>query len=227
VNSSPTDLLKERRLELAVFLFLIIPPMAVAYVPGRHQAAFVLFAASTIATDLAFVFLVLFFLWRNGESFARCGLGRTRFGREIFVGVLLYPVIGIFIAAAESVFQRIGLSKPAATTPQFLTIHGKWQMGLAVVLVLIVAFSEEVLFRGYLLLRFGELQKRRAVAIILSSALFSLGHGYEGTAGIATVLGLSVLLCAIRLWRDNLTAPIVIHVLQDLLGIVLAPLAKK
>jgi membrane protease YdiL (CAAX protease family) len=47
----------------------------------------------------------------------------------------------------------------------------------------VVAVSEETVFRGYLLLRLGAVLHGPFRAVLLSSALFSLGHGYEGSAG--------------------------------------------
>lgn len=85
---------------------------------------------------------------------------------------------------------------------------------------------EETIFRGYLILRFTAVTLRPAVAVLLSAALFSLGHGYEGSAGVVTVGVMGLALALIYLWRESLVAPIVMHFLQDFLGIVLLPLLR-
>jgi Type II CAAX prenyl endopeptidase Rce1-like len=46
-------------------------------------------------------------------------------------------------------------------------------------------------------------------AALLSSFIFSLGHGYEGAAGMATVGVLGLVFAMVFLWRGNLVAPIV------------------
>ncbi|HLI86913.1 MAG TPA: CPBP family intramembrane glutamic endopeptidase [Bryobacteraceae bacterium] len=42
------------------------------------------------------------------------------------------------------------------------------------------------IFRGYLILRFAFLTRSRVAATVLSAVIFSVGHGYEGTAGVAS-----------------------------------------
>jgi membrane protease YdiL (CAAX protease family) len=88
----------------------------------------------------------------------------------------------------------------------------------------VVALAEETLFRGYLILRFQALLRSSAWAVLLSSAIFSVGHGYEGSAGLVTVGVMGVVFAVVYLWRRSLVAPIVMHFLQDFLSIVLLPL---
>ena len=94
------------------------------------------------------------------------------------------------------------------------------------ILVAVVAFSEETIFRGYLLLRFATITGTPAAAAFLSAAIFSLGHGYEGTAGVVTVGVVGAAFALVYLWRRNLVAPAVMHFLLDLVGIVVAPLLR-
>jgi membrane protease YdiL (CAAX protease family) len=54
--------------------------------------------------------------------------------------------------------------------------------------------------------------------------VFSLGHGYEGTAGVITVGVMGIVFAAVYLWRGSLVAPIAMHFLQDFMSIVLQPL---
>ena len=60
-------------------------------------------------------------------------------------------------------------------------------MFLAVILVTVVAVAEETIFRGYLLLRLLPLLRSTAASVLLSSAIFAVGHGYEGSAGLVTI----------------------------------------
>jgi hypothetical protein len=64
-------------------------------------------------------------------------------------------------------------------------------------------------------------------AALLSAAIFSLGHGYEGSAGVITVGVMGLVFGFVYLWRQSLVAPIVMHFLQDFIGIVLVPLLVK
>ena len=60
--------------------------------------------------------------------------------------------------------------------------------------------------------------------MVLASAIFALGHGYEGSARLVTVGGMGVVFALVYLWRGSLIAPVVMHFLQDFIGIVLLPL---
>lgn len=64
------------------------------------------------------------------------------------------------------------------------------------------------------------------MAVLVSSVIFSLGHGYEGTAGVATVGVMGFIFALVYLWRDSLVAPIVMHFMQDFIGIVMVPLMR-
>jgi membrane protease YdiL (CAAX protease family) len=110
--------------------------------------------------------------------------------------------------------------------PPALQAEGGLEVALAVVLVSVVALAEETIFRGYLLLRLRALFGS-AGAVVLSSIIFAIGHGYEGSAGLVTVGIMGAIFALIYLWRGSLIAPVVMHFIQDFLGIVLIPLLDQ
>jgi membrane protease YdiL (CAAX protease family) len=59
---------------------------------------------------------------------------------------------------------------------------------------------------------------------MVSSFIFALGHGYEGSAGVVTVGIMGMVFAMVYLWRGSLVAAIVMHFLQDFTGILLLPL---
>ncbi len=212
-------------LEVCVFLSLIVPSMALSlFAVRRGQLGFTLTASSIMLRDLALVCLILFFLWRNGESRDRIGWNFRNGWKEAALGIVLFlPFFG-GVACLELALKRAGLTAPATPLPSFLTAKDLPQMLLALALVTIVAVSEETIFRGYLLLRLGATIRSMGAAVIASSLIFALGHGYEGTVGLATVAVMGIVLALVYLWRGSLVAPMVIHFLQDFVGIVLVPL---
>lgn len=219
---------KEQAIEVAVFLFLIAPSMVLSlFAVRRGNLSFVLTAVGTIFRDLALVGLIRFFLWRNGENVARIGWNLQRAGRQAALGVALFVPFVFGAALLEQGLLRLGLSRPATPLPSFLAARGSAEFLLAVVLVAVVAVTEETIFRGYLLLRFRTLLRSPALAVLLSSVIFSLGHGYEGSAGLVTVGVMGAVFAVIYLWRGSLVTPITMHFLQDFLGIVLLPLLGK
>jgi len=217
---------QERIFEVCVFLFLIVPSMSLSFLLLRQGSlSFPITAAATILRDLALVTLIVFFLWRNGESKDQVG---WRFGgvKDILLGIVLFVVVFYGAAYLDQMLLRLGFTSPAASLPKFLTPNGPGEEALAVVLVIVVAIAEEVIFRGYLILRFTEITGSTAAAILLSSAIFGGGGGGEGSAGVIMVGFLGLAFSLVYLWTGSLTAPILMHFLQDFLGIVLVPLLK-
>jgi membrane protease YdiL (CAAX protease family) len=219
---------REQLYELSVFLFLIVPSMALSFLAVRQGTlGFSVVAASVILRDLALLALVLFFAWRNGEPVARLG---WRFGgcwKEVGLAVLLFPALFYGAGFLDRFFVDAGLSQPSTPLPAFLEAQGVGELVLGFVLVLVVAVAEETIFRGYLILRLRTLTRSPAAAVLLSSAVFSLGHGYEGTAGVATVGCMGAVFALVYLWRASLLAPIFLHLLQDFTGIVLPALIGR
>jgi membrane protease YdiL (CAAX protease family) len=213
--------------EIAVFLFLIVPSLVLSFFALRTgQVGFTLTAVATIFRDLALVGLVAYFLWRNGESVASLGWRARGVSREVGIGAALFIPVFYFIAGLEVLLKSIGLTTPSMPSPS-LEANGRPELVLAFILVVIVAIAEETIFRGYLLLRFEGAGLRPAASIVLSALVFSLGHGYEGSAGVVSVGVMGAIFAIVYLWRKSLVAPMTMHFLQDFIAIVLLPLLKS
>ncbi len=78
------------------------------------------------------------------------------------------------------------------------------QIPLAVAFGIATGYREEFFFRSYLLQRFQELGLSSSMAVVISTALFCLGHFYEGILAIVTAAFLGVLFSVIYLRRRNL-----------------------
>ncbi len=211
-------------LELCVFLFLIVPSMVLSFfVGGEDKISFVLLAVSAIFRDLALLSLVLFFAWRDQEPLRRLGLNSKDLARNIVLGLALYFPFLVVIGLVEQLLTALGLSQPSEPGPSYFHVGGRWELALAVVLVMVVAVSEETIFRGYLIRRLHMATGNTAAAVLLAAVVFALGHGYEGSLGMITVGVMGLIFSLIYLWRQSLVAPMVLHFLQDFLAIVVAP----
>jgi membrane protease YdiL (CAAX protease family) len=216
---------REQLWEVLVFLFLIVPSMLFSFLAIKQgSVGFTLTAVSTIARDLGLLALILFFIWRNREPIFRLGWTFKHGWRDILLGIGLS--IPVFFGAGflESLLLRIGFTVPSTPTPSFLTILDTAQILLATVLVVVVAIAEETIFRGYLMLRFKGITASTAVAVILSAFIFSLGHGYEGSAGVVTVGTMGAVFALVYVWRKSLVAPMTMHFVQDFVSIVVVAL---
>ncbi|MDR3568725.1 MAG: type II CAAX endopeptidase family protein [Syntrophobacteraceae bacterium] len=213
--------------EVAVFLLLIVPSMIMSSPAlGKEQPGFAIFATLAIFRDIGLTCLVVFFLWRNGEPLSGLGWKVFRVKEEAALGAALFLPVLWGEALIEWVFEWFGLSLGMSRVPQFLTAKGTGEIIFSCVLVVVAAVAEETLFRGYLLLRLKPLTGSTWAAVLISSALFSIGHGYEGAAGVGTVAILGVLLACLYVWRKSLVAPVVLHFLIDFFPLVLLPLFR-
>jgi membrane protease YdiL (CAAX protease family) len=117
-------------------------------------------------------------------------------------------------------FAALALKLP----PRFsksLTLGYRWgllsvaQVPLALVFGLTVGYKEEFFFRSYLLGRLGQLGIPLPIAVIASTALFSLGHLYEGPLAVAMMAALGALFAAVYIRRPNLHVIAIAHGLYN------------
>lgn len=214
------------RAEVTVFLLLIVPSMVLSYFAVSQGAvSFTLTAYATMLRDVGLVALILFFAWRNRESLHDLGLRwNRRVWREVGLGVVLFVPFFYLTSWLERLFVDLGLSVPKQSNPIAVPASTAAEIFLGTLLVVVVAFSEELIFRGYLIDRFRGSGLGTTGAVVLSTVVFALGHGYEGTAGVATVGVMGLLFAVIYLWRRSLTTSMTLHFLQDFLVVVALPL---
>jgi membrane protease YdiL (CAAX protease family) len=218
--------LKEQKLELAVFLFLIVPSLAYSFIAtgsgsGSGSVTVPATAVAIILRDLALVALILFFLWHNVEPVKKIGWTIIHGYRDAAIALILFIPLFFLMALLDTYLSGIGFSNVWEVAAPVTT--GLYGPVLAVILVVVVAIAEETIFRGYLLLRLNGVFGNVAVAVILSAVIFAIGHGYEGSAGVITVGVMGLIFALIYVWRKSLVAPIILHFLQDLTVIVLIP----
>src|SRR5262245_18422241 len=125
---------KDQAVEVALFLFLIVPSMVLSLFAMRQGIlGFGLLAVAFSFRDLGLVCLILYFLWRNGENVERIGWSLRRAGREVALGVALFIPFVFGTALLEAGLLRLGLSRPATPLPSFLTAKGSAEFLLAAV----------------------------------------------------------------------------------------------
>jgi uncharacterized protein len=90
----------------------------------------------------------------------------------------------------------------------------------------LAAFGEEMIFRGYLLHRIADLVQhlphRWIWALVLSAAIFSIGHLYQGITGVVDTFLAGIFLGALYLYSGrNLWLPILTHGVINTAGFLL------
>jgi len=215
---------KVQLLELVAFLVIVSPLSALAVYAFRPESLdFSFVASASMVRDVLLVGVVVWLLRRNAEPLSRLGVTGANFWREVRLGILLFPPFFLGTAVLQMALRSLGLSG-LSEPPSYLMPIGGLEIAFGLLFIAVVAVSEEIIFRGYLLLRLRAITGSPAAALVLASLLFALGHGYQGSAGVVTVGTMGVLLGLVYLWRGSLTAPIVMHFLQNFIGIVVVPL---
>ncbi len=89
---------------------------------------------------------------------------------------------------------------------------------------LFAGFNEEVMFRGFLMHRFrvvfGDTRRGLVLSVLVSSALFAVGHGYQGLLGVVQTFVAGACLATVAAVRKSLWPSIVAHAAIDLFGLV-------
>lgn len=211
------------RLETLVFLLVLLPWMGFALAGASPERLdFALVAVVIMLHDLALTALALYLVWRGGEGIGAIGWVGRNAGREALLGVALFVPLFAAVALVQALLRGAGFAEPVAP-PEFLLPDTAGERTLALALLLVVAVAEETVFRGYLLRRLSQASGSRMLAVALSTVIFAFGHTYQGTLGIVAVATIGLAFALIYLWRGSLVAPVVMHFIQNFLGLIVAP----
>jgi hypothetical protein len=94
-------------------------------------------------------------------------------------------------------------------------LQGAAQIPLALLFGVTAGYREEFFFRSYLIGRMEEMGLQVPLAVAISTALFSIGHVYEGMLAVALTAGLGVLLSISWLRRRSLHVVAIAHGLYN------------
>jgi membrane protease YdiL (CAAX protease family) len=217
----------DRLVEMSVLLLFVVPGMVLAYFATAHaETGFVLAATGIMIHDVALVSLIRFLIWRVGEPAAEIGWRFAHRWPDVVLGLLLFVPLAFAADWLHDTLRELGLPGATGQRPSFLPHSGGPDLLIALIMVAVVAVSEETVFRGYLMSRLRAVGLSALSAVLVSSLIFAMGHGYEGAAGMVTVGALGATYALIYLWRGSLVTPVVMHFLQDTAGIVLLPLLR-
>jgi len=93
-----------------------------------------------------------------------------------------------------------------------------------VALVITVSVCEEFLYRGFVFAALARLFHDSAVVAVLgSTAIFAVGHLYQGRPGLITTFILGLIFAAMRVWTGSLVPCIIVHLVTDLVAGIAGP----
>lgn len=167
-------------------------------------------------------------IWLRGDGLIGLGF----FPPENWGTMVLWSLLlGVAIQLASTVILEPFSDKVTKSTTDhsaFESLRGNLLNFLIVLLTVwvLVAFLEEIIFRGYMMGEIAELIGRSkaalAVNLFVSSVLFGLAHWYQGKSGalstgiIGAVLGVFFIASGFNLWL-----PILTHGFIDTVGLFL------
>ncbi|MCU1311444.1 MAG: Abortive infection protein [Candidatus Angelobacter sp.] len=101
--------------------------------------------------------------------------------------------------------------------------HTSREIFFWILMSLSAGFCEEFVFRGYLQRQFTALTKNATLGILISAAIFSVGHLYQGGLQMALIGAYGAMFGILAYFRKNLRPGMIAHAWQDILsGVVLS-----
>ena len=184
----------------------------------------------TVAMGLLIMAAVFTLLAVRKHAFETICWTRVEIGANVLVGIGLW--VGIMILSLMFIMM-LGLFWPSAfndftqARTRIEEVFPRISIPIILLMSLATGVYEEVLFRGYLLTRLGQLFGSPVAAAVVSSLLFGSLHIYEGYAAviIITIFGLVLAVCT--LWRRSLVAAMVAHFLFNTFQLIMLYLISE
>ncbi len=182
--------------------------------------------ASTIAMQWALAAVVAWRCFAHGISLGDVGIAAPYPGLTLAVAAAL-----TLLLAAQQLFSLRALSRVPCAEQGFVGEMARKLLpqdsveALAFVgLVITVALCEEFLYRGFVFTAFYRaFGDAPGVAIAGSALLFAAAHAYQGRRGIIVTFVVGLVFAGVRLWTGSLVAPMIAHLVTDLIAGLLAP----
>lgn len=185
----------------------------------------VLLYAGTFVTQLIFIVIIWFGIRSRGVRIRDLIGGRWKtveaFLLDIALAVLFLVVSDLLLFGLRVAVGSIDLHNLQKSLDQTLKTlgplapHTYLEAGLFVLLSVFASLFEEIIFRGYLQRQFGAIANNAAIGIIVSGAIFGLGHAYQGPR-MMFVLGVyGTFFGLLAHFRKSLRPGMMAHALQD------------
>jgi membrane protease YdiL (CAAX protease family) len=128
----------------------------------------------------------------------------------------------------EALASDPGKLQVLRTLERIAPVSGR-EIAAWLLLCLLVGFTEEVVFRGYLQRQFTSWARGSAVwGVAASAVIFGSGHIYEGVRGVFLIAVFGALFSLLALYRRSLRAGMMAHAWHDLItGLAVTLLSAK
>lgn len=205
----------------AIFLSLtkLLPMFVPAGLQGSVPLHYWIAIASICTAEWLVVLSVWFILKSRGETFRALGLWRwgTWYAWVWAIGLAV-----LTISSNLRLLQRFGIPAHSVFLPTGFHLYA------AVVIGVTAGFSEEIIFRGYMMTEFARMGYGKVLQVIAPGLFFGLMHmSTIKTVGVAQGLSMMISIAILgMLWgiayllgRRSLMPTIVAHFLNDFTGV--------
>ncbi len=182
--------------------------------------------ASAILTGALMLLLVLLFSLR--DSGWRESLGLVPFRMASSLGWAALGVLAVYgtslVVGALCHFARVDMKAQLRLRIEVVLKFAEIPSYAILPLVAFVGFWEETVFRGFLLGRVRAFLSspggtpgplRDALAILVTAALFGIGHIYQGPLGVLQTSMIGLVLGTLTLWRKSVWPAVLAHLTID------------
>lgn len=161
---------------------------------------------------------------REGSSFSQLYRRPPSWPRTLLLAALCFVLLQVKDAILQP-FEHYFATAPEHVSSVITQSHDlRHALSNLLFVWLFAAFGEEIGYRGYLLRRaltaFGPTRWGTALALLIASATFGLGHFYKGPAAMVESTGSGLILGAAYLFTRRLWASTITHGVNDTLAIV-------
>ena len=169
------------------------------------------------------VLVVFIMCFIGGISLEEIGFRKISFNYGFWFNVVTLVASGLFLAYVLSGIISLFLKKETAEMPSSVmkylprTKKEKWLFSCV---ALSAGVCEEIIFRGFLLFLIIAIfpDMPTYLVILIPTALFGIGHLYQGLKGIMGTALLGAFFICLYLVTDSLIIPMFLHFLNDLLA---------
>lgn len=207
--------MKKNVLRKKYFIFITIAELVIASV--------VIVRDIWNPTLFVLILMIISFVLRK-DSFSTLGFFRPKSWKRMIFGVLGFSILWTLINLSFILPVLNHLTGTNRDVSMYLSLKGNIPM-LGILLGLtwtLAAFGEEIVYRGYLQKRLGEIFiNKYLLVVIISSLIFGFAHTEQGIVGVTTTTIDALFYCFIkRRFRDNLWASVFTHGFMNTIGII-------
>lgn len=177
---------------------------------------------NVVASQLLVVAAVLAAIWLTAVPWGAIGSVTVSATGAIVTGIGLGAALYLVNATSVRLFDRLGVGYSEALRGALAPSSMAGWAALLLVVLPVIAVAEELLFRAALI---GGLEASVGISpwvlVVVSSALFAVGHGIQGVGGVIVTGTLGVVLGVAFVLTSSLLLVIVAHYVVNVLEFVI------